>query len=112
MDSSTPDTPAGDSADDNRPLRDRDATAEADPRDDPAEAEWERTDALDAGAGAQDIDPATATGADPDEIPAPDDEIPAEDQPGPSLQPETQGDDPLIAELGEDGDGDLAPEDL
>lgn len=26
-------------------------------------------------------------------------------------QPETQGDDPLDAELGEDGQGDLAPED-
>jgi len=26
-------------------------------------------------------------------------------------QPETQGDDPLEAELGEDGQGDLAPED-
>jgi len=28
------------------------------------------------------------------------------------LQPETQGDDPVIAELGEDGEGDLAPEDI
>jgi len=28
------------------------------------------------------------------------------------LQPDTQGEDPLIAELGEEGDGDLAPEDL
>ncbi len=26
-------------------------------------------------------------------------------------QPESQGEDPLIAELGEDGNGDLAPED-
>ncbi len=26
-------------------------------------------------------------------------------------QPETQGEDPLLAELGEDGNGDLAPED-
>ncbi|MCR2783652.1 MULTISPECIES: hypothetical protein [unclassified Microbacterium] len=28
------------------------------------------------------------------------------------LQPETQGQDPVIAELGEDGEGDLAPEDI
>lgn len=28
------------------------------------------------------------------------------------LQPETQGVDPLVAELGEEGEGDLAPEDL
>ena len=35
-----------------------------------------------------------------------------ERMPGTTLQPETQGDDPLIAELGEDGDGDLSPEDL
>ena len=28
------------------------------------------------------------------------------------LQPETQGEDPVIAELGEDGEGDLAPEDV
>ncbi|MBT2484111.1 MULTISPECIES: hypothetical protein [unclassified Microbacterium] len=28
-----------------------------------------------------------------------------------ALQPETQGDEPLEAELGEDGEGDLAPED-
>jgi len=27
-------------------------------------------------------------------------------------QPDTQGDDPLVAELGEEGQGDLAPEDL
>ncbi|VXB67114.1 hypothetical protein MICRO8M_30146 [Microbacterium sp. 8M] len=108
---STPETPTGNSADAVRPLRDRDATAEADPRDDPAEAEWERTNAQDAGVGDDDLDPATATGADPDEIPAPDDDVPAEDQPRSGLQPESQGDDPLIAELGEDGDGDLAPED-
>ncbi|WP_405373700.1 MULTISPECIES: hypothetical protein [unclassified Microbacterium] len=29
-----------------------------------------------------------------------------------NLHPETQGDDPIIAELGEDGEGDLAPEDV
>lgn len=31
--------------------------------------------------------------------------------PNDALQPETQGDEPLEAELGEDGQGDLAPED-
>ncbi|MEI3868363.1 hypothetical protein FBY40_3131 [Microbacterium sp. SLBN-154] len=29
-----------------------------------------------------------------------------------ALQPETQGEDPVAAELGEEGQGDLAPEDL
>ncbi|MFS0866594.1 hypothetical protein AB3M83_04565 [Microbacterium sp. 179-B 1A2 NHS] len=28
------------------------------------------------------------------------------------IQPESQGDDPVVAELGEDGEGDLSPEDL
>jgi len=109
---STQSSAADDSADEVRPLRDEDATATADPLDDPAEAEWERTVAQDAGADEDDLAPGTATGADPDEIPSPDDEIPAEDQPGDTLQPESQGEDPLIAELGEDGDGDLAEEDL
>ncbi|MFF2633026.1 hypothetical protein ACFVR6_09135 [Microbacterium sp. NPDC058021] len=37
----------------------------------------------------------------------------AEDVGAPAvLQPETQGEDPLIAELGEEGEGDLAPEDV
>ena len=31
--------------------------------------------------------------------------------PSDAEQPETQGDDPVEAELGEDGQGDLAPED-
>jgi len=58
------------------------------------------------------LDTATATGADPGEIPADDDDVPAEDLPRVTAQPETQGDSPLEAELGEDGQGDLAPEDL
>ena len=40
------------------------------------------------------------------------DEIPSTDLPDSTDQPETQGADPLAAELGEDGEGDLAPEDL
>ena len=92
-----------------QPLRDEDATTTADPADDPAQAEWERTQALDEGS---DLDSTTATGRDPDELPDPDDEIPAEDLPGFGAQPETQGDEPVSADLGEDGQGDLAPEDL
>lgn len=92
-----------------QPLRDDEATSFADPSDDPAQAEWERTDALDAGA---DIDEVVATGADPDELPSDDDEIPATDLPSSGLQPETQEGDPVIAEIGEDGEGDLSPNDL
>ena len=92
-----------------QPLRDDEATSFADPSDDPAQAEWERTDALDAG---DDIDEVAATGADPDELPSDDDEIPAADLPSSGLQPETQEGDPVIAEIGEDGEGDLSPNDL
>ena len=92
-----------------QPLRDDEATSFADPSDDPAQAEWERTDALDAG---DDIDEVAATGADPDELPSDDDEIPATDLPSSGLQPETQEGDPVIAEIGEDGEGDLSPNDL
>ncbi|CAH0171328.1 MULTISPECIES: hypothetical protein [unclassified Microbacterium] len=41
-----------------------------------------------------------------------DDEIPEADLPSSAEQPETQGDDPVEAELGDEGQGDLAPEDL
>lgn len=92
-----------------RPVRDAEATAHADPSADPAQAEWEQTEARDAGEGASEE---TATGRDPDEIPADDDEIPAADLPVSDVQPETQDEDPVVAELGEDGEGDLAPEDL
>lgn len=61
--------------------------------------------------GAPDDD-ITATGADPSEIPDPLDEIPAADLPTGELQPESQDEDPLMAELGEEGQGDLAPEDV
>ena len=95
-----------------QPLRDGDATAEADPSDDPAQAEWERTEALDDGATTDELDAATATGRDPDEIPDPDDQVPAEDLPGSAPQPESQGGDPVLVDLGEDGQGDLGPGDL
>lgn len=90
-----------------QPVTDRDTSIEP---NDPAQAEWDRTTAIDAGADLDDT--ATATGGDPAEIPADDDEVPAEDLPGFSAEPETQGGSPIQAELGEDGQGDLAPEDL
>lgn len=93
-------------------LRDNDASIEADPALDPAQAEWDRTTALDEGADPADFGLDTQTGADPDEIPGDDDQIPASDLPTDEMQPDTQGDDPLEAELGEDGQGDLSPEDL
>jgi hypothetical protein len=89
------------SPDDLQPVRDGDTTIDLE--NDPAQAEWEGTDVSDV---------ATATGDDPAQIPSDDDDIPAEDLPGHVAQPETQGDDPVIAELGEEGQGDLAPEDL
>ena len=101
-----------DSADGIQPLRDTDTSIEPDPTVDPAQAEWDRTTALDEGAEPEDLDPVTLTGADPAEIPGDDDQIPAYDLPTEAMQPDTQGDTPIEAELGEDGQGDLAPEDL
>jgi hypothetical protein len=95
-----------------QPLRDNDTSIEPDPTVDPAQAEWDRTTALDEGADPEDLDPVTNTGADPAEIPDDADEIPATDLHPDAAQPDTQGDEPLEAELGEDGQGDLAPEDL
>lgn len=93
-------------------LRDNDASIEPDPALDPAQAEWDRTTALDEGADPAAFDLETQTGADPDEIPGDDDQIPPSDLPTDDMQPDTQGDNPLEAELGEDGQGDLSPEDL
>lgn len=95
-----------------QPVRDRDTSIELDPDRDPAQAEWSRTAALDEGASPDDLAAATATGDDPAQLPADDDEIPAADLPGEVLQPETQGASPEVAELGDEGQGDLAPEDL
>lgn len=93
-----------------QPLRDGDATTNADAAVDPAQAEWERTQAIDEANA--DLEDTTATGRDPSEIPDPEDEIPDDDLPASVEQPETQGEDPVSAELGEQGQGDLAPEDL
>jgi hypothetical protein len=76
--------------------------------DDPAQAEWDATVARDEGA---ELDDSTATGGDPAELAA-DEEVPREDQHLFDRDVETQGADPVAAELGDDGQGDLAPEDL
>ncbi|WP_417511176.1 hypothetical protein [Microbacterium sp.] len=55
--------------------------------------------------------PDSGTDADNDEMPRLG-EIPEEDMPSTSEQPETQGEDPVTAELGEQGEGDLSPEDV
>lgn len=89
-----------------QPVQDLDTTIDP---EDPAQAEWEQSHAE---GGTAEEDVATATGDDPAQIPADDDDIPAADLPGWSAQPESQGSSPLTAELGEDGQGDLAPEDL
>lgn len=115
IDPSTPDVPVTDpdgglaAA---QPLRDGDTSIEPDPALDPAQAEWDATTALDAGVDPEDINPATATGADPAEIPAGDSDIPLEDIHPESTGTDSQGEDPGIVELGEEGQGDLAPEDL
>ena len=75
--------------------------------EDPAQAEWEATIAADEGA---DPETQTATGGDPAELGL-DEEVPREDQHLFDRDVETQGSDPVDAELGEDGQGDLAPED-
>lgn len=93
-----------------QPLGDRDSSITSD--DDAAQREWERTDAVEAGVDPAVLGTATATGADPDEIPSDEDDIPAADLPAGHAQPETQGESPIEAELGDDGQGDLAPEDL
>lgn len=108
---SIPDAGSASDADEVQPLRDRDATALEDPSDDPAQTEWEQSESRGGAAPENSPDEGTATGRDPDEIPAADDEIPFEDLPASETQPETQGADPVIADLGEEGEGDLAPED-
>ena len=48
-------------------------------------------------------------------IPDPDDDIPTEDTAAtrlPGLQPETQGDEPIETEIGDEGQGDLGEGDL
>ena len=95
-----------------QPVRDRDTSIEPDPTQDPAQVEWDRTTAADAGITDDELAPATATGDDPAQIPSDDDQIPASDLVTDVEQPESQGESMMAAELGEDGQGDLAPEDL
>lgn len=47
-----------------------------------------------------------------DARPVDESEVPGVDQPPEAVQPETQGEEPIEAELGDEGQGDLAPEDL
>ena len=59
------------------------------------------------------LDPSpAATGDDPDQIPGDIDQIPVDDLPGRAGQPDSQGEDPVVAELGEEGEGDIGPADL
>jgi hypothetical protein len=104
--------PAPDGVTGVQPLRDRDTSIEPDPTRDPAQVEWDRTTAADAGEPDPLDEGPTATGDDPAQIPSEEDQVPATDLPYSSAQPDSQGLDPEIAELGEDGQGDLAPEDL
>lgn len=103
---------AGDDLTGAQPLRDGDTSIEPDPALDPAQAEWDATTALDAGADPDDLAPTTATGADPAELGAEDTEIPREDLHAEATGTDSQGEDPGVVELGEEGQGDLAPEDL
>ena len=88
---------------DMQPPRDRDATSAANPDADPAQQEWARTEALAAGVPEAELDAQTATG---------DDQASDEDMPTAEDQPETQGTEPLIAELGRRGEGELGPNPL
>lgn len=112
VESDTSPTAAGEGLSDVQPLRDGDTSIEPDPALDPAQAEWDATTALDAGADPDDLAPTTATGADPAELGAEDTEIPREDLHAEATGTDSQGEDPGVVELGEDGQGDLAPEDL
>ena len=94
-----------------QPLGGGDTSIEPDPTEDPAQAEWDRTTLLDAGVPPEDLAGTTATGDDPDEIGDEDDEIPSYDLSTEAQQPESQGLDPVIADLGEEGEGDLSPND-
>lgn len=92
-----------------QPLADGDTSIASGPERDAAQIEWDRTTLADAG---EEVDIATATGDDPAEVPVDADEIPRDDLPTAEAQPDTQGDDPVTAALGEEGQGDIAPEDL
>lgn len=91
---------------------DAEATAPDGAVEDPAQAEWERTEAVEEGATQEELDGTTATGRDPDEFAAADDVIPGDDPHGDEPQPESQGEEILLAEVGDDGEGDLSPEDV
>lgn len=95
-----------------QPPAGRDSTVTSDPDADPAQREWVESGlATDADGFDPEVGP-TATGDDPAHIPDPLDEVPAEDLVTDAGQPESQGADPVTADLGEDGEGDLGPNDV
>lgn len=101
---STPDA-VPDPTDTSDPTQIDDTSVIQDPTDDPAQEEWDRTQATDENSGA------SASELSPDEVEVDDTEIPLEDLPTSRVQPETQGEDPVVAELGDEGEGDLGPGD-
>ena len=101
-----------DAGNEDRGVDDAEATAPDGTVEDPAQAQWERTEAVEEGASQEELDATTATGRDPDEFAAADDVIPGSEPHGVEPQPESQGDEILLAEMGEDGEGDISPEDV
>lgn len=95
-----------------QPFHDPDSTSTANADADSSQWEWARDEALAAGVPEAELDAQTVTGADPVEIPSPGEQSSAEDIPTVEEQPETQGTEPLIAELGRRGEGSLGPNDL
>lgn len=111
---STPDA-VPDPTDTPAPTQIEDTSVIQDPTEDPAQKEWDRTQAPDENSSSSDAKSndtdASATELSPDEVEVDDTQIPLEDLPTSRVQPETQGEDPVIAELGEEGEGDLGPGD-
>lgn len=81
----------------NEPLRDGDSTTSPGP--DAAQREWESP-----------VDPEEPVTSTLDDVPW-DEDVPLQDLPPEEAQPESQGEDPVTAALGDEGQGDLAPED-
>ena len=93
-----------------------DTSVIADPTADPAQREWDRTRERDGDAVESDNVIESEVGPEgvdtPDAVEVDDTQIPLEDLPTSGVQPETQGEDPVVAELGEEGEGDLGHGDI
>src|SRR5690606_33111296 len=92
-----------------------DTSVIADPTADPAQREWDRTRERDEGGAAEEMtesDVGPEALDTPDAVEADDTRVPLEDLPISGVQPETQGEDPVVAELGEEGEGDLGHGDI